>query len=203
MGQTKDSVQLVQVIYEAIEDDWWSADDHIRRQGTGVLFEDAEGRLLVLTARSVCDANYFERDTFGADPDIKNERITVVLVDGSVIRAMRTWAAPDDADLALLTLEVALGEREGIALTSPQLFAFEGDGRLNGQQKLMSLDPERRPVETQAPGSADAAIEPGLLGAPVLQDGRVVGVYGQSSGTEETAAIAPLSLLPEPLRPRS
>ena len=199
--RAQQSLQLVKVIYEAVEDDWFSPDDEIRREGTGVLFEDAEGRFLVMTARSACDASYFDRDTFGAEPDIRSEGVTVVLVDGSVIRAMRMWAASDGSDLALLTLEPSPSQREGLLSTAANLFAFD-DGASGGGGTVWSLDAERQAVGAPVPSGEDTAVDGGLRGGPVMRGDRIVGVYGQSSGTGDTSAVASTSLLPESLRPR-
>lgn len=193
-----ESAQLVRVIYEATEEDWFSADDDIRREGTGVLFADGEGRLLVLTARSGCDAAYFERDFFGAEPDVKAESVTVVLMDGTVVRALRTWVAPDGTDLALLTLEATSEQRDGIVLSAAGMFSFAGVDESG--QVLWSLDSDRRVVEAPAPAGE---YDPSFRGAPVVQGGQIVGVYGQATGTDESPAVAPASVVPESLRPRS
>lgn len=188
---------LVRIVYEAVEDDWFSPDDEVRRTGTGVLIEDREGRLLVLTARSLVDANYFLRDTFDTAPDVVREGISVMLPDGGIQRALRAWVSPDGADLAVVSLELRDGS---VGATGPAQFVF---GEAVAPQSLQALDDQRQPRESVAVG--DNLTLPGLddyRGAVALHDGRIVGLLGQRSGTDATTTIVPIQQLPEPLRPR-
>jgi len=198
-SQDAKAVQLVHVIYRAEEEDWLSANDHISRDGTGVLIEAADGQRMVLTARSVCDAGYFERDTFGGLPDIIKEGISVVLADGTTLRARRTWVAEDDRDLTLLTLEVDITEAP--PGTPEELLWFE-PGESEEQLQCRVLDSERHVAETEFTDGAPPASLEGLRGAAVLSSGHVVGILGQTSGTDATPEIEPISLIPETLRPR-
>lgn len=195
------SARLVQVLYEALEVDWFSRDDHIRRASTGVLYEDREGRLLVMTARSSCDGAYSERDLLGGDPDIKSEAISVLLSDGSVVRALRTWAPSDGADLALLTLEVELEARRMITVTAADNFDF-GPAEIPSGATLQFLDVAGRPAEVALdPGNPLPPID-SKRGAAVLAAQHIVGLLGQQSSTDATARIVPIAGIPESLRPR-
>jgi hypothetical protein len=186
---------LVHVIYEAVEEDWFSPDDNVRREGTGVLIEDREGRLLVLTARSLVDAGYFMRDSFGTAPDIVKEGISVLLPDGSVQRALRSWVAPD-ADLAALAVEVR-DRREALPATPLGQFVFD-EGV--AAEVLQTVDAQLRRSEPRP------AVDPPPLdqgrGAVALVGGRIVGLLGQRGGLDERPVIVPIRGLPEPLRPR-
>jgi hypothetical protein len=199
---TEKAIQLVQVLYEAVEDDWLSADDHIARDGTGLLYEDRDGQRLVLTARSVCDASYFDRDTFGAEPDIASEGIRVVLADGTTYRARRTWAAEGDRDLALLTLDLGASPIDAPPVTPEELFWFDEPAPPERALTCRVLDSERHPTDTELPAGAPLPSLEGQRGAAILCDGRVVGILGQSSGTDVTPRIEPVAALPESLRPR-
>lgn len=197
------AVRLVRVIYEAVEEDWLSSNDHIRREGTGVLFEDQDGRLMVLAARSSCDASYFDRDMFGGAPDIVKEGIRVVLSDGSAVRAWLTWAAPQDRDLALLRLDFESASLDTPPVTPPELLWFDHQTRDGETLSMRTLDADRQPQESQlADGQPPGAIGADR-GAAVISEGSVIGVLGQKSGTDETPRIEPIAQVPAPLRPRT
>jgi len=203
-SQDEKSVQLVRVIYSAEEEDWLSANDHISREGTGILWEASDGQRMVLTTRSVCDASYFERDTFGGSPDIIKEGIRINLIDGTIIRARRTWAAEGGRDLALLTLDLEFGA-EAPPVTPEALLWFDPPALPENEKPDLlcrALDAERRVKETELAEGAPPATLEGARGAVVLSDGHVVGMLGQTSGTDETPKIEPISQLPESLRPR-
>ncbi len=189
-----DAIQLVRVLYEATEEDWLSANDEIRREGTGLLYEDAEGRLLVLTARSACDGAFFEGDALGSRPEIEGEGISIVLPDGTVYRGLRTWVEPEGGDLALLVLDVGLDEREGLASTPLARFAFEGDRTPGSGMSLLSVTKDGAVVAANtAAGDALPSLET-HRGAAAVRDGLVVGLVGE-------AAIASLAPIPPALRP--
>lgn len=199
----KKAVQLVQVIYEAIEEDWLSADDHIRREGTGVLFEERDGRLMVLTARSACDASYFERDMFGGAPDVIKEGIRVVLADGTALRAMLTWAAAGGRDLALLRLDFDGGVQDAPPVTPPELLWFGHEAKAGEALESRVFDADGGGVGTPlAAGEPPSSLD-GVRGAVVLSEGSVIGVLGQTAGTDTTPKIESIDLVPEPLRPRT
>jgi hypothetical protein len=190
-----DELVLVCVIYEAVEEDWFSPDDRVRREGTGVLIEDRDGRLLVLTARSLVDASYVMRDSFGTAADVVKEGISVLLPDGSVQRALRSWVAPD-ADLAVLAVEVRDG-REHVVATPLARFRFEEGA---APQVFQSIDAQRRRSEPQAVATLPPPGE--QLGAVVLEDGRIVGLLGQKADLDPEPAVVAIRGLPEALRPR-
>jgi hypothetical protein len=132
-------------------------------------------------------------------PDIIKEGISVVLADGTTLRARRTWVAEDGRDLTLLTLEVDITEAP--PATPEELLWFE-PVESEEQLECRVLDSERRVAETQLTDGAPPASLDGLRGAAVLTDGHVVGILGQTSGTDVTPRIEPISQVPETLRPR-
>ena len=107
------------------EGSFLGANDKISAEGTGILYERADGELVVVTTRTACDAAYFVRDTFGGDPEVDNEQIRVQLPDGPVLRALRSWVAPDGRDLALLTVQMDAELRNEVAVTKAERFVFD------------------------------------------------------------------------------
>ncbi|MEM7204234.1 MAG: MlaD family protein [Planctomycetota bacterium] len=197
-----DSIQLVQIVYEAIEEDWISPNDEIRREGTGILYEDNEGRLLVLTARSLCDAAFFETDLFGSGPEVGAEGISVVLPGGTVHRALRTWAAVDGGDQVLLVLDSDLAVREGLATTPMTRFDFDVDAPDAGQRvAIRALTADSDLVEVNwTPGSP----LPDLTrhrGAACVQNGVIIGLLAQDKDAADRPAIVPARRVPAALRP--
>jgi hypothetical protein len=198
----------VRVVYEAIEVDVFSPNDEIRREGTGVLFADRSGRTVVLTARSLCDASYFETDGISGDPDIEDEEIRVLLAEGPVFRAGRIWVDPKGSDLALLVLEPEEASLN-VEVTAADRLAFD---EMTDAAKLWlqatddtiaALDPV--PLGLDPVLLKDATDLPDLdtyRGAVILRDGVVVGVLGQKDGATPEPAIAPVAPLPPALRPR-
>jgi hypothetical protein len=194
-------LQLVRILYEAVEEDWFSADDQIREEATGLVYEDGEGRVLILTARSACDAAFTVRDAFGGDPEIASEGISVQLADGSVLRALRTWVAPDGADLTVLVADLEPGQRADVALSSPRILDFAADPGSVDDLDLRAMDGDRRVIELEHPAAALPELSLSL-GAVALRDGRVVGVVGQRAADSSEPALLSLGLVPEGLRPR-
>ncbi len=193
-------IRLARVIYEAVEEDWWSPDDEIRREGTGVLYEDREGRVLVATTRTVSDASYFERDAFGADPEIKKEGISIQLTDGTVLRAMRTWVAPDGEDLTLLMLDLEGADKAAVPLTAAGRLQFTDDWQGVDSVQLYSIDDDR--VVSKAPADPSAlADDAATRGAAAVVGERVVALRGNESGQSGAGRMVSLSLVPEGLRP--
>jgi len=198
--EVENAVQTVMIIYEAVEEDVFSANDVIRRESTGVLFEDQEGRLLVLTARTACDASYFVTDGW-SEPDIISEGISVVLRNGDVLRGLRTWVADDGVDLALLVVENAGAQRDRILATPAELFDFDASELDPAGLQLRVADRNRGFVD--GPAGADGEL-PALAshrGGVALAAGRVVGLLGQAGGHDETPAVRAIQPIPEALRP--
>jgi hypothetical protein len=187
-----EALVIGRVSYSAIERDFWSPDDPIHRQGSGLLFRDASGRLLVATARSLVDGSYTERDLFGGDPEIDEERIQVQLAGGIVLRAGRIWVDPGGADLALLSVEDGPPDLVG---TPGALLDFEAS--TGGELVAWAAAADGAPLPAVPFGSSPAVD----LGAAVAAGRRVVGVVGVERRTGKAATI-PLQRLPADLRPR-
>lgn len=187
-------VKLVRVAYEAVEDDWFTADDQVKREGTGILCLDQSGRPVVITCRSICDAGFITRDVFGGDAEIKSEAIRIIVPGGGVLRAGRTWVDPMGRDLAVLTLE---GASSDLPVTDSSMFRYVEK-------------PDTGPSSFLVAGSLDSLeLSAGSLpslqdnyGAACLQDNKVVAILGQKTGIDTQAVLVPLALLPAGLRPR-
>ncbi len=190
-------VRLVRITYEAIDVDWLSPNDEIRRQGTGIVLADVGGRSLVVTTRTVCDGAYFWRDSFGADPDIEREQISVALPDGPVLRAVRAWVDPNGADLAVLVLE---DPPPDLATTPAVALEFGGDGDeapAGDRWRAVSADGERGATLTESPPKLTED-----RGAVRMADDRATALLGQVTGVDESPRWVPLRLLPQSLRPK-
>lgn len=179
---------LVEVIYEAEERDWLSANDELQRRGTGILLVDRGGRTVVITPRSLCDASTIFED-FLSDPDVVREAIRVVVPGVGVFRAGRSWVDPEGSDLAMLVLENAPPD---LRVTDPKDLAFAGadtEGELLvqavGDETPISLDLEAVRLEERRGGLA-------------LRAGVVIGLVGEVDGIP---SLIPLSRIPEALRP--
>lgn len=190
-AEKTDALVLGRVSYAAIERDTWSPDDPIHRQGTGLLFRDASGRLLLATARSLVDGSYTEADPFGGDPEIDDERIQVQLVGGIVLRAGRVWVDPEDVDLALLMVEDGPPDLRG---TPAGLVSLEA--ATPGQPVVWAAGADGTP----SPAVAFPMSGPDGLGAAVGEGSLVIGVVGTDRKTGK-ATIIPLRRLPADLRP--
>jgi len=191
-----DGLVLVRISYEAIERDTWSADDPVERQGTGVLFLDRAGRAVVVTARSLVDGFYTERDLFGTNPDIDAERIRVLLANGTVLRAGRVWVDPTGKDLAALVLEDAPPD---IAGTATARLSFAG-GVAGGPMIAHAAGADGAPLPP-----AELPASPGgeLHGAAITVADRVIGVIGRVQATApELGTLVAFGLLPSDLRPQ-
>ncbi|MEZ5966612.1 MAG: MlaD family protein [Planctomycetota bacterium] len=189
-------LQIVRVFYRAIERDFWSPDDDVAREGSGLLLEDGTGRTVVLTTRSTCDGNYFVTDPFGSRPDIERESIRVALPEGQVLQATRAWTAPEGVDLALLVLQ-----------EPPQDLQTSEQGRLDfgptppseAELVVSAVDTHTKPL---VPGPL-AGVELGKYrGGCVLGQGKVVGILGQVSDRDERPKVVGLAQLPPALRPK-
>ena len=186
--------KLVRVVYEAVEEDWLTANDQMQREGTGIICLDQGGRPVVITCRSICDAGYVLRDIFGGDADIKWEAIRVIVPGGGVLRAGRTWVDPDGKDLAVLTLE---GSGSGLPITDPELLDFAEQPTKGADSYLVAGSSEPQHL---AIGSLPSM--PENCGAICLQDGKVIAILGQASGVDSQSVLVSLAVLPAGLRPR-
>ncbi len=191
-GDPDSGVRLVEVNYEAVEEDWMSPNDVAKRKSTGILFIDQAGRAVVVTARTACDGSYFMLDTFG-DPDIKSETVSVAIPGGIVLRAGRSWIDPGGQDLALLVVE---GAPPDLAVTAAENLDFEFDDADSASATLQKFD---RTMQTNlgAVTDLDAA-----RGSVAVHQDRAGGILAQVNGSDATPVIVPLSRLPAELRPK-
>jgi hypothetical protein len=191
-----DGLVLVRIAYEANERDTWSRDDQVQRQGSGVLFLDRAGRAVVVTARSLVDGFYTERDWLGADPDIEAEQIRVFLANGTVLRAGRVWVDPEGRDLAALVLEDAPPDTAG---TPPARLSF--GGTVEGGP--LTVHPVAADGTAMPTCEAGPDVPADAHGAPVTVGERVVGVVGRIAATSPgLGLLVALGLLPAELRPQ-
>lgn len=190
----EDGLQLVEVVYEAVERDWWSPNDRVTRRSTGILYIDRTGRFVVATARSGCDAAYFMRDLFSGAPDVVSERWSVSIPGSVVVRAGRSWVASDGRDLAVLVLENPPRE---LPFTSPEQFEF-GALPTSGSLEFRDFEGNR----TEGDVGALPELAPAVRGQLALREGRTLGLLGQTDGTTVRSVVVPFALLPEALRPQ-
>ncbi len=186
-------LRLVRVVYEAVEEDWLSSDDQVKREGIGLLYLDQGGKPVVITCRSACDAEYFISDLWGGDAEIKSEAIRVIVAGGAVLRAGRTWVDPEGRDLAVLTLEGALG---GVIPSATELMNFAGPsmGEAHSFMGVISAEP-------LAQGQGGLPTFPEHRGAVCLEGARAVAILGQKPDYPTEGVLVSLALLPESLRP--
>lgn len=191
-------VVAVRISYAAIERDTWSADDVIQRQGTGLLVLDGVGRAVVVTARSLVDGAFTERDAWGGDPEIDAEQIQVLLPDGTVLRAGRVWVDGGGADIAALLLEDAPPNLRGTPLAR---LHFAGPLTTAGSEPSISCaGADGVPMAAIPIGAAGNVAE--HLGGLVAVGDLVFGVFGRLRATGSEPAVVSLELLPNDLRPR-
>lgn len=183
-----DGLVLVRISYAAVERDLLSADDAIRREGTGLLYLDRSGRAVVATARSLVDGSFTERDLFGGDPEIADEQLKVLLPSGSVLRGGRIWVDPGGADLAALVLEDVPPDLVG---TSPSRLSWTSAAPAAG--KLHAAGPDGSPLP---PGEPDRPADAAWLGAVVCAGDQAYGVVGGGG------SVVLLERLPADLRPQ-
>ena len=190
-----DDVRLVRITYAAVERDTFSSDDPLLRHGTGVMFFDSSGRAVVVTARSLVDGSYTERELWG-EPEIADEQIKALLPDGSVLRAGRVWVHAGGQNLAALVLEDAPPGLVGTPATR-----FDDGGapdRSGGRLRVAGPDGHALP---DIPYGDGFVARDEHLGGVVLAGERVVGVLTfRPDGDERT--VMTLADLPEDLRPR-
>lgn len=193
--QPQDPLVLVRVLYAAVEEDTFSADDDVHGEGTGVLYLDGSGRAVVLTPRSAVDGSYTVTDTFGGEPDIAKEQIKILLPGGPVLRAHRVWVAPDDLDLAALVLDEAPPALIG---TPAAMLAFAPESIDGGDVRALGED-----GSALATAKLDAeGLLPVHRGGAIVRDGSVLGLVGQS-GKRKNTTPSPIRLgsVPADLRP--
>jgi hypothetical protein len=92
-----------------------------------------------------------------------------------------------------LTLDLESGD-DAPPVTPEALLWFDPPAApANGKADLQCrvLDAERRVKETELAEGAPPATLEGARGAVVLSDGHVIGILGQTSGTDETPKIEP------------
>ncbi len=178
---------LASVRYEAVERDFWSADDQVLFDGEGVLFEK-EGRILVLCPRSLCDASFALRGNFFDRLKIEGEKIRVRLSDGRVFSARRVWTAPSGGDLALLELNLGASPFAG-RLPDPSAYL------------TFSRGPERpEPVDYEGEKKEGGVVRL-LPSGPIRHDGKIAGFFGQEKGYPRRRRRLGLRVLPERWRP--
>lgn len=192
-----DEVVLVRITYAATERDTLSSDDELLRHGTGVLFVDRAGRAVVVTARALVDGAYTEHDFWWGDPEIVDEQLKVLLPDGTVLRAGRVWVDPEGANLAALVLD---GARPDLTGTPSHRIGRPTELPEEAPRRLRAAGPDggTMPEQELQPG-ASASAE--LLGAAVVHDGKLLGVWTFLPGGEGGAVVS-LDRLPDDLRPR-
>ena len=167
-------------------------------EGSGVLYLDRSGRPVVVTARSLVDGSFVERDAFGGDPEIADEHLNVMLPSGTVLHAGRVWVDPDGIDLAALVLTETPPELAG----TPADHLFFGDAAaLEPPVSLRRAGPDGAAVPAEAfdAGSPQPLTE--LAGAAVIAGGKVFAIYGHVTAQSAEPRAVPLALLPTDLRP--
>ena len=190
-----DALVLVRITYAAIERDTWSADDPVQKQGSGLLFLDRSGRAIVVTARSLVDGSYTERDAFDGLPDIADEQLKVLLPNGKVLRAGRVWVHPDGIDLAALVLEDVPPDLVG---TRADRLAFQGAAV--GELVVHATGPDGTSLQ---PLRLDGTppTDPQWIGGAVGDSEHVFGIWGFAPNAPSPQVVS-LEQLPADLRPQ-
>lgn len=194
---TADDLVLVRVVYAAVERDTFSADDPVHYEGSGVLFQDRAGRMVVVTARSLVDGSVTEVDSFGGSPDLAEEQIKVMLPDGTVLRAARVWVHAEGADLAVLVLDDV---PPNLACTPATRLHFGGAVDA-ATTSLRRVGADGAPVPPVVIAAGEVVPLGDNLGAAVVAGDRVLGIYGRAAVRSEMPIVVPLELLPNDLRP--
>ncbi len=192
-------VVLVRIVYAAVEKDSFSADDPVHHEGTGILFQDRAGRMVVATARSAVDGSYTETDLFGTRPDIAEEQVKVMLPDGMVLRAARVWVDPNGADLATLILDEVPPDLRGTPTARMQ---FGGVGEASAPTTLGRAGADGAPMPPVELDGKESVSLAESLGAAVMRGEKVVGIYGRAVATGDVPVVVSIDLLPQDLRPQ-
>lgn len=158
--------------YHAVEVDLFSSDDELAYEGPAVLFT-RHGALYALARRSDCDGAFRESGGLFDRIDVRDERIRVELSDGRILPAVRTWTAPDGADLCLLRLRLPEAPR---GLPAPDTY----------------LD-----FSPAAAEDGTARVEDGL----VVRSGRVAGFAARTRGSARVRERVGFHLVPVRFRP--
>lgn len=188
-------ISIVRVVYSAMERRTWGSDRSIDRSGSGLLYMDRSGRHVVLVPRSVVDGSHTQPGWFGGVPKMRDERISILLANGMVLRATRAWSDPNGVDLAVILVE---GAPQSLACTSGSSMQLDGEPEY-GTAELRWSGPDGLPLPASSMSNRTPDKE--MLGAVVLIEGRVVGILCRTGpGSEELATVA-LRLLPADLRP--
>ncbi len=195
------ATRLCYVYYHCIEKDF-VRDDIVNVTSLGIFFRTADGIPVVLTNRTGVDPSYHAWDRVGRI-DVRNERISVRLSDGSVHNAGRVWSLDEDSapnqDLALLRLEETDFEPR------VPLLSFESPGVLDNLRILAAARGDEL-TERRARYEAGAVILNQPLDLPFPRGGvivagdRIVGLLSQID-EDESVEIAWLSGVPAALRP--
>lgn len=209
-SEAQGPIVLVRVIYAAVDVDWLSPNDTLHREGTGVLFLDANNQPSVLTARSICDANYYHNETFGWK-EITNERIRIQLNNGQALTATRSWVEKNGIDIVVLRIE---GLPRDYPTSKVSVFSYikwaplaESVGTGSASQQLYVCGEsgvQSEPVDFRIKDLADstgATKLDTLRGGLVMRGKTLVGLVGQVSGTESQPVVVSFETLPESLRP--
>jgi hypothetical protein len=164
-----------------------------------MLWFDASGRAVVITARSVVDGAYTVSETWGGSVDIAREQITVAVPNGPVLRAHRVWVADQEVDLAALVLDEAPPDLRGTPLDRVAFDVEQPSG-----YSLRSLRADGNAIADDASASLDLdAALTDRRGAAMVIDSRVTALLGQTAPRKNRSSRAiSLSLVPQDLRPR-
>ncbi|HZN41374.1 MAG TPA: MlaD family protein [Planctomycetota bacterium] len=193
-----DDLVMVRITYAAVERDTLSADDPVHREGTGTLFLDRSGRVVVITARSLVDGAYTVDDGWAGDPEIEDEQIKVLLGNGTVLRAGRVWVDPNGADLAVLLLEDAPHDLRG---TPAKMLHLAGAIAAPPSLAIRRAGPDGAALPPMALGTDVVVNVDEALGAAVIAAEQVIGVYGLKEAHGKVPTVIALELLPTDLRP--
>ncbi|MCR9244485.1 MAG: MlaD family protein [bacterium] len=193
-----DDVVIVRIVYAAVEEDTFSANDPVHVEGSGVLYVDRSGRPVVVTARSLVDGTFLDLEAFGDDPEITDEQIKVMLPSGAVLHAGRVWVEPAGADLAALVLTQSPEDLRGTA-TERLMFGDAAGASSPFELRRAAADGNAVPAEVFNQASPQSLAT--MRGAAVLGGGKILGIYGQSPTDAEEPIVVALRLLPDDLRP--
>ena len=206
-GDPAAGLMSVGITFAFLEADW-TGDERFLLEGSGLLYPAKDGRILVLTARSLADGSWSADDTFSR-PDIESSDLTLRFADRTVGRASLIWTDPEKRDLAVLALEGEAGDiRPG-----PPRFLSEGGEEESGEYYLLIAFREGGEVRTQ-PIPRDQVLDPGKtmrrfhedlaldvrewMGAVLADEqGRILGVVGREEALSKDPVVSVIDRLPE------